>query len=78
MEAPKGDVSTMSQTTQIKLESKDCVFPVNSLVYIQFKPQLFSTVSFSTWLARLARPTVTSANCHHKIYKADNQKVGSL
>ena len=36
----------ISQTTQIKLKLKDCIFPGNSL-YIHFKPQLFSTLSIS-------------------------------
>ena len=37
-------VLSMSKTTQIELEPKDCILLVNSLG-IQFTPQLFSTVS---------------------------------
>ena len=77
-ESPKGDVLSMLKTTQIKLESKDCVFLANYLGYIQFTPQLYSTVSFPTSLGRLARPTVTIANCHQKKYEVNNPKVGSL
>ena len=44
MESPKGDISSMSQTTQIKLEPKDYIFLVKSLG-IEFTTQLFSTVS---------------------------------
>ena len=68
----------MLQTTQIKLEPKDCVLLVNYLGYIQFTPQLFSTVSSPTRLGRLARPTVTSANRHQKNMKSTTQKVSSL
>ena len=78
MESPKGDVSSMSQTTQIKLKPKDCVFLVNSLGYIQFTPQLFSTVSSTTSLGRLPRPTVIDANCHRNKYKENNPKVSSI
>ena len=78
MESPKGDVLSMSQTTQIELEPKDCVFLVNSLGYIQFTLQLFSTVLSPTRLDRLTLPTVKSENLHQKKYKANNPKVGSL
>ena len=44
MESQKGDVLLMSQTTQIKLKPKDCIFLAKSLV-IQFTPKLFSTMS---------------------------------
>ena len=64
----------MSQTTQIKIEQKDCVFLVNYLGYVQFTPQLFSMVSYPTRLGRLVRPTVTSANRHQKIYKVNKPK----
>ena len=69
---------SMSKTTYIELEPKDCVFPVNSLGYIQFTPQLFSTVSSPTRLGRLARPKVTGANSHCKTYEVKNPKVGSI
>ena len=78
MDSPKGDVLSILQTTQIELESNNFVFFVNSLVCIQFTPQLFSTVLFPTRLVRIALPTVISANCHQKKYKVDNPKVGSL
>ena len=64
----------MSQTTQIELEPKDCVFLVNYIGYMQFTPQLFSTVSSPTRLGRLARPTVTSANLHQTKYEVNNPK----
>ena len=74
MESPKGGVSLMSQTTQIELEPNDCVFLVNSLGYIQFITQRFSTVSSPTMLGRLARPTVTSGKLHQKKYEVNNPK----
>ena len=73
----KGDVLSMYQTTQLKLKSKDCVLFVNSPGYIQFTPQLFSTVLFPKRLGRLAYPTVTSANRHQKKYEVKNPKVGN-
>ena len=78
MESPKGDVLSMLQTTQIKLKSRDIAFLVNYLGYIQFTPELFSTVSFLTRLGRLAHPKITIANPHQKKYKVNNPKVGSL
>ena len=68
----------MLLTTYIELESNNCVFLVNYLVYIQFASQLFSTVLFSTRLGRLARPTFTSANCRQIKYEVKNPKLGSL
>ena len=44
MESPKGDVFSMSQTTQIGLEPRDFIFLVKSLG-VQFTTQLFSMVS---------------------------------
>ena len=78
MESPKRDVSLMSQTTQIKLEPKYCVFLVSSLGYIQFTPQLFSTMSSPTRLGILEQPTFTSANRHQKNTKSTTQKVSGL
>ena len=75
MESPKGYVSPMLQTTQTELERNDCLLLVNSLGYIQFKPQLFSTVLSPKRLGRLAGPTATSANRHQKKYEANNPKV---
>ena len=74
MESPKGDFSSMLQTTQIELEPKDCAFHVNSLGYIQFTPQMFSTVSSPTRLGRLAGPTVTSKNRNQTKYEFNNPK----
>ena len=78
MESPKGNILSMSQITQIELESKDCIFLVNCLGYIHFTPQLFSTVSSPTRLGGLVRPTVTIANRRQKKYEVNNPKVGSL
>ena len=77
MESPKGGVSSMSQTTPIKLESKDCIFLVNYLG-IQFEPQLISTVMSPTRLGRELHQTVTGANRHQKKYEVNNPKVGSI
>ena len=68
----------MLQTTQIELKPKYCVFFVNSLGYIQFTPQLFSTMSSPTRLGRLACQIITSTNYHQTKYKVNNPKVGSL
>ena len=48
-------VSSMSQTTQIELEPKDYIFLGKSL-YIQFIPQLFSTVSIPNKLRQTSAP----------------------
>ena len=78
MKSPKEAVLSMLKTTQIEIKSKDYVFLVNYLGYIQFTPQLFSSVSFPTRLGRLVLPTVTSANRHQTKYYVNNPKVGSL
>ena len=78
MESPKKDFLLMSQTTHIKLETKDCVFPVSSVGFVKFTYQLFSMVSSPTRLGRLARPTVTSANHHQTKYEVKNPKLGSI
>ena len=78
MESSKGDVLLILQTTQIKLEPKDCVLLVNYVGYIQFTLQLFSTVLYPTRLGILARPTVTSANFHQTKYEVNNPKVKRL
>ena len=56
---------------------RDTISSYNNLG-IQFAPQLFSTVSSTTKLGRLARPTVTSANRHQKNKDSEAQKVSSL
>ena len=45
----------ISQTIQIKIEPKDCVFIGKSL-YIQFTPQLFSTVSIQNKVRYTSAP----------------------
>ena len=78
MESLKGEVLSMSQTTHIELKPKDCVLLANSLGYIQFTPQLFSTVSSPPRLVRIERTTVTSENRYQKKYEVNNPKVASL
>ena len=64
-------------TESIKLKPKDGILLINYMG-IQFTPQLFSTMSFQTRLGRLARPTVTSENCHQNKYEVIKQKVSSI
>ena len=67
MESTKGGVLSIFQTTQIKLELKDCIFLVNYLG-IQLTPKLFSTLLFQKNRGKLERPTVTSAKRHQTKY----------
>ena len=48
-------VSSMSQTTHIKLKPKDCILFVKSL-YIQVTPQLFSTASIPNKVRQTSTP----------------------
>ena len=57
MESPKGDVSSMLQTTWIKLEPKDCIFVVKSLG-IKFTPQLFPTVYIPNKVRETSAPNI--------------------
>ena len=62
----------MSVTAQLELKPNYCIFLANYLG-IQFKTQLFPTVTFPTRLDRLARPTVTNANRHQKNMESTTQ-----
>ena len=70
----QSDISLMSQTTQIELEQKDCIF---HNLGIQNANRLVSTQPNSALGRKKWRPSVTFTNLQQKKYVVNNPKVSS-